>query len=117
VSKIASLGLAGKRSPSSTPQLGRTQGRCFSTSTAYKVDADAIALKVKQEFAAKEKAKLAKTPSTKAVSRQEFLPITPDSHALTEFALEPSAHPRMNKGLEIQTECYLIDARTSMWDG
>jgi ParB family transcriptional regulator, chromosome partitioning protein len=36
--------------------------------TAYKVDADAIALKVKQEFAAREKAKLAKTPSTKAAS-------------------------------------------------
>jgi ParB family chromosome partitioning protein len=33
--------------------------------TLYKVDADAIALKVKQEFAAKEKAKAAKKPVTK----------------------------------------------------
>jgi len=33
--------------------------------TTYKVDVDAIAQKVKQEFAAKEKAKLAKKPATK----------------------------------------------------
>jgi ParB family chromosome partitioning protein len=32
---------------------------------AYKVDVDAISLKVKQEFAAKEKAKLAPKPATK----------------------------------------------------
>jgi ParB family chromosome partitioning protein len=35
--------------------------------TAYKVDVDAISLKVKQEFAAKEKAKLAPKPAAKAV--------------------------------------------------
>jgi ParB family chromosome partitioning protein len=34
--------------------------------TAYKVDADAISLKVKHEFAAKEKAKLAPKPAAKA---------------------------------------------------
>jgi len=34
--------------------------------TAYKVDVDAISLKVKQEFAAKEKAKLAPKPAAKA---------------------------------------------------
>jgi ParB family chromosome partitioning protein len=33
--------------------------------TVYKVDTDAIALKVKQEFAAKEKAQAAKKPVTK----------------------------------------------------
>lgn len=33
--------------------------------TAYKVDTDAIAAKVKQEFAAKEKAKAAKPPASK----------------------------------------------------
>lgn len=36
--------------------------------TLYKVDADAIALKVKQEFAAKDKAKANKQPPAKAVS-------------------------------------------------
>ena len=36
--------------------------------TAYKVDTEAIALKVKQEFAAKEKAKLAPKPATKVVA-------------------------------------------------
>jgi ParB family chromosome partitioning protein len=35
--------------------------------TTYKVDADAISLKVKHEFAAKEKAKLAPKPAAKAV--------------------------------------------------
>ena len=35
--------------------------------TAYKVDVDAISLKVKHEFDAKEKAKLAPKPTTKAV--------------------------------------------------
>jgi ParB family chromosome partitioning protein len=35
--------------------------------TAYKVDLDAISLKVKHEFAAKEKAKLAPKPAAKAV--------------------------------------------------
>jgi ParB family chromosome partitioning protein len=34
--------------------------------TAYKVDVDAISLRVKQEFAAKEKAKLAPKPVAKA---------------------------------------------------
>ena len=35
--------------------------------TLYKVDADAIALKVKQEFAAKDKAKASKQPPAKAI--------------------------------------------------
>jgi ParB family chromosome partitioning protein len=35
--------------------------------TTYKVDVDAIAQQVKQEFAAKEKAKLAKKPCAKPV--------------------------------------------------
>jgi ParB family transcriptional regulator, chromosome partitioning protein len=38
--------------------------------TAYKVDVDAIGLKVKQEFAAKEKARLAKKPATKALPQK-----------------------------------------------
>lgn len=37
--------------------------------TVYKVDTDAIALKVKQEFAAKEKAKTEKKPVTKAAAK------------------------------------------------
>jgi ParB family chromosome partitioning protein len=37
--------------------------------TLYKVDVDAIALKVKQEFAAKEKAKKAAQPATKATKK------------------------------------------------
>ena len=37
--------------------------------TAYKVDTDAIAAKVKQEFAAKEKAKKAPQPATKAANK------------------------------------------------
>jgi ParB family transcriptional regulator, chromosome partitioning protein len=39
--------------------------------TAYKVDVDAIGLKVKQEFAAKEKARLTKKPLTKAVAKAQ----------------------------------------------
>ena len=35
----------------------------------YKVDTDAIALKVKQEFAAKEKAKKASKPAAKVVAK------------------------------------------------
>ena len=35
----------------------------------YKVDTDAIALKVKQEFAAKEKAKKTPPPTTKAAKK------------------------------------------------
>jgi len=35
----------------------------------YKVDTDAIALKVKQEFAAKEKAKKAAKPATKVAKK------------------------------------------------
>jgi ParB family chromosome partitioning protein len=35
-------------------------------SAAYKVDADAVSLKVKQEFATKEKAKQAPKPAAKA---------------------------------------------------
>jgi len=38
--------------------------------TAYKVDVDAISLKVKQEFAAKEKTKVAKKPATKALPQK-----------------------------------------------
>ena len=38
--------------------------------TSYKVDTRAIALKVKQEFAAKEKAKADKRPSAKSVMSQ-----------------------------------------------
>ncbi|TCK71858.1 hypothetical protein C7378_2479, partial [Acidipila rosea] len=37
--------------------------------TAYKVDTDAIAAKVKQEFAAKEKAKKAPQPTPKAAKK------------------------------------------------
>jgi len=36
---------------------------------AYKVDTDAIALKVKQEFAAKEKAKKAAQPAAKVAKK------------------------------------------------
>jgi ParB family chromosome partitioning protein len=39
--------------------------------TAYKVDVDAIGLKVKQEFAAKEKARLTKKPPTKTVAKAQ----------------------------------------------
>jgi ParB family chromosome partitioning protein len=39
--------------------------------TAYKVDVDAIGLKVKQEFAAKEKARLTSKPPTKAVAKAQ----------------------------------------------
>jgi ParB family chromosome partitioning protein len=39
--------------------------------SAYKVDVDAIGLKVKQEFAAKEKARLTAKPSTKAVAKAQ----------------------------------------------
>ena len=42
--------------------------------TAYKVDVDAIGLKVKQEFAAKEKARLTKKPPTKAVAKAQTKP-------------------------------------------
>jgi ParB family chromosome partitioning protein len=38
--------------------------------TAYKVDTDAITLRVRQEFAAKEKAKLAKKPTAKALPQK-----------------------------------------------
>jgi ParB family chromosome partitioning protein len=38
--------------------------------TAYKVDVDAIGLKVKQEFAAKEKARPATRPATKAIPQK-----------------------------------------------
>ena len=37
--------------------------------TVYKVDTDAIALKVKQEFIAKEKAKKAAQPAVKAAKK------------------------------------------------
>ena len=37
--------------------------------TAYKVDTDAIAAKVRQEFAAKEKAKKVPQPATKAANK------------------------------------------------
>jgi ParB family chromosome partitioning protein len=37
--------------------------------TAYKVDTEAIASKVKQEFAAKEKAKKASQPTAKAAKK------------------------------------------------
>lgn len=42
--------------------------------TAYKVDVDAIGLKVKQEFAAKEKTKLTEKPSTQAVAKAQPKP-------------------------------------------
>ena len=42
--------------------------------TAYKVDMDAIGLKVKQEFAAKEKARLTAKPPTKAVAKAQPKP-------------------------------------------
>ena len=42
--------------------------------TACKVDVDAIGLKVKQEFAAKEKARLTKRPVTKAVAKAQTKP-------------------------------------------
>ena len=42
--------------------------------TAYKVDVDAIGLKVKQEFAAKEKTKLTKKPPTKAAAKAQPKP-------------------------------------------
>ncbi len=38
--------------------------------TAYKVDVDAIGLKVRQEFAAKDKAKLTKKSATKALPQK-----------------------------------------------
>jgi ParB family chromosome partitioning protein len=38
--------------------------------TLYKVDTDAIGLKVKQEFAAKEKAKRPPKPETKTVAKK-----------------------------------------------
>ena len=41
---------------------------------AYKVDTDAIGLKVKQEFAAKEKARLTAKPPTKAVAKAQPKP-------------------------------------------
>jgi len=37
--------------------------------SAYKLDVDAVGLKVKQESAAKEKGRLAKRPPTKAVAK------------------------------------------------
>ncbi len=43
--------------------------------TAYKVDVDAIGLKVKQEFAAKEKARLTQKPPTKAVAKALTKPV------------------------------------------
>jgi ParB family chromosome partitioning protein len=42
--------------------------------TAYKVDVDAIGLKVKQEFAAKEKARLTKKPPEKAAAKAQPKP-------------------------------------------
>jgi ParB family chromosome partitioning protein len=42
--------------------------------TAYKVDVDAIGLKVKQEFATKEKTRLSKKPPTKAVAKAQPKP-------------------------------------------
>ena len=42
--------------------------------TAYKVDVDAIGLKVKQEFATKEKARLTKKPPTNAVAKAQTKP-------------------------------------------
>jgi ParB family chromosome partitioning protein len=42
--------------------------------SAYKVDVDAIGLKVKQEFAAKEKARLTKKPPAKAVAKAQTKP-------------------------------------------
>jgi ParB family transcriptional regulator, chromosome partitioning protein len=42
--------------------------------TAYKVDVDAIGLKVKQEFAAKEKTRLSKKPPTKAAAKAQTKP-------------------------------------------
>jgi ParB family transcriptional regulator, chromosome partitioning protein len=42
--------------------------------TAYKVDVDAIGLKVKQEFAAKEKARLTKKPPEKAAAKAQSKP-------------------------------------------
>jgi ParB family chromosome partitioning protein len=42
--------------------------------TAYKVDVDAIGLKVKQEFAAKEKTRLGKKPPTKATAKAQPKP-------------------------------------------
>ncbi len=41
---------------------------------AYKVDTDAVALKVKQEFAAKEKARLSEEPSTKVDAKAQPKP-------------------------------------------
>jgi ParB family chromosome partitioning protein len=43
--------------------------------SAYKVDVDAIGLKVKQEFAAKEKAKFTARPTTKAVAKAQPKPV------------------------------------------
>ena len=45
-----------------------------SAAQAYKVDTDTIALKVKQEFAAKEKARLGDKPPTKAVAKAQPKP-------------------------------------------
>ncbi|HZZ38515.1 MAG TPA: hypothetical protein VFE06_05230 [Acidobacteriaceae bacterium] len=42
--------------------------------TTYKVDVDAIGLKVKQEFAAKEKARPTAKPTTKAVAKAQPKP-------------------------------------------
>ena len=42
----------------------------FDAATLYKVDTDAIAAKVRQEFAAKDKAKAQKKPATKAKSAE-----------------------------------------------
>jgi len=44
--------------------------------SAYKVDVDAIGLKVKQEFAAKEKTRLTAKPPTKAVAKAQPKPAT-----------------------------------------
>jgi ParB family chromosome partitioning protein len=43
--------------------------------SAYKVDVDAIGLKVKQEFAAKEKARLTKKSPTKVVAKAQTKPV------------------------------------------
>jgi ParB family chromosome partitioning protein len=53
--------------------VGAERAKPYSTlrhaASAYKVDGDAVGLKVKQESAAKEKGRLAKRPQTKAVAK------------------------------------------------
>jgi len=62
VEQAAKLGMPGVLA-------GQSQRDLKEAATAYKVDTEAIALKVKQEFIAKEKAKKAAQPAVKAAKK------------------------------------------------